>query len=163
MTGRAFMTRNTDPSFMGFPAIKDRQRETLAMFERAAVRGAWMEIHAAHYDWWMFPTDEPSGYGLAWTVYDGDAAELKADADYLTRYLRGVELLALAWGWDLRAAAYVPDPQPGQAWQHWPIRLYKAARSTWLFGFATEFASLKALGQDLIAKGERFFYHRDLS
>jgi hypothetical protein len=35
------------------------------MFEDAAGRGDWMAIHDAHFDWWMFPTDEPSAYGFA--------------------------------------------------------------------------------------------------
>ena len=32
-----------------------------------------------------------------------------------------------------------------------------------LFGFGAEFESLKKLGQDLINKGEKMYYHRDLS
>jgi hypothetical protein len=157
------MKRNTDPSFKGLQAIKDRQAETLADFERAAAAGDWDSIHSDHYDWWMFPTDEPSGWGLAWTVYDGDVAELKQDAEYLRRYLRGVELLATAWGWDLRGACPLEETAPDQRWQHWPIRLYKAARSTRLFGYPAEFTSLKEYGRRLIAAGERFHYHRDLS
>jgi hypothetical protein len=155
--------RNTDASFKGIQAIKDRQRETLAMFQHAAARSAWMEIHQSHYDWWMFPIDEPSGYGLAWTIYEGDIAELKADPDYLGRYLLGIELLAASWGWDLRQGCALADVQPGQCWQHWPIRLYKAAKSAQLFGFTAEFESLRRLGQELIRRGESMYYHRDLS
>lgn len=157
------MKQNTDPAFVGLQTLKERQREQLEMFEHAAARGDWMAIHGAHYDWWMFPTDEPSAYGVAWTVYEGDVAGLKQDAEYLARYLRGVELLATSWGWDLRGRRYVPNPAPGQAWQHWPIRLYKAARSARLFGFAAEFDSLKQFARDLMANGEAMHYRRDLS
>jgi hypothetical protein len=157
------MKRNTDSSFVGIGTIKEKQRQQLEKFQRAAARGDWRAIHDDHYDWWMFPIDEPSKFGLAWTVYEGDIAELKQDAEYLRRYLLGVELLARSWGWDLGKGCYLPDPQPDQCWQHWPIRLYKAAKSVKLFGFAAEFASLKKLGQDVMAKGEEMFYHRDLS
>src|SRR4051794_9441263 len=102
------MKRNTDPAFVGLRAIKDRQRQQLEKFQAAASRGDWMAIHTDHYDWWMFPTDEPSSYGFAWTVYDGDVDELKKDPDYLRRYLQGVELLATSWGWDLRGACHLP-------------------------------------------------------
>jgi len=49
----------------------------------------------------MFPIDEPSRYGHAWVVYDGDVAELMRDEAYIRNYLRGVELLALSWGWNM--------------------------------------------------------------
>jgi hypothetical protein len=157
------MKRNTDAAFVGLQGIKDKQRQQLEKFQQAAASGNWMAIHNDHYDWWMFPIDEQSMYGLAWTVYDGDIEELKRDPEYLARYLLGVELLARSWGWDLRQACYLPDPQPGQCWQDWPIRLYKAAKSVKLFGFQAEFASLKKLGQDLMSKGEKLYYHRDRS
>ncbi len=157
------MKRNTDPAFVGIQALKDKQRQQLASFQQAAAHGDWMAIHRDHYDWWMFPIDEPSSYGLAWTVYEGDIGELKQDGDYLHRYLLGVDLLAKSWGWDLRQACYLPSPQPGQRWQNWPIRLYKAAKSVKLFGYGAEFKSLSALGQDLMSKGEKMYYLRDLS
>lgn len=157
------MKRNADPAFHGLQAIKDAQQKTLAMFQAAAGQGDWMGIHQEHYDWWMFPIDEPSGYGLAWTAYEGDIADLKSDAVYLERYLLGVKLLATSWGWDLDKAAEMPCPQPGQAWQHWPIRLYKATKSTMLFGLPQQFDSLKRLGRKLMGEGETMHYHRDLS
>ena len=157
------MRRNTDPTFKGIPAIKDKQRETLGMFKQAAARSDWMEIHQQHYDWWMFPIDEPSAYGMAWTVCEGDIAELKADPEYLERYVLGVELLATAWGWDLQGSCPLREPQRGQCWQRWPIRLYKAAKSVQLFGFTAEVASLRRLGQELIRRGESMYYRRDLS
>ena len=157
------MKRNTDLAFVGLDVLKERQRLQLEKFEQAAAAGDWMAIHQDHYDWWMFPIDEPSKYGFAWTVFEGDVAELKKDATYLSQYLRGVELLALSWGWDLRAARYIPDPAPDQSWQNWPIRLYKAARSVKLFDYDAEFQSLRKLAQDLMARGEEMYYNRDLS
>lgn len=157
------MKRNTDPAFKGIQALKDMQREQLDRFIQADAIGDYRAIHDDHYDWWMFPIDEPSGYGWAWTVGEGDVAELKEDPDYLARYRRGLELLARAWGWDLSRGEYLADPGPDQCWQHWPIRLYKATRSASLFGCQAEFESLRKLGKDLLSKGESMVYRRDLS
>src|SRR4028118_92430 len=117
------MKRNTDPKFVGVPAIKEKQRQQLSASAQAATRRDWMAIHADHYGWWMVPIDDPSAYGFAWTVYEGDVADLKQGPEFVRNYLRGVELLAQSGGWDLRRATYLPEPRdPGQAWQHWPIR-----------------------------------------
>jgi hypothetical protein len=157
------LSHNTDPRFVGIAELKRKQAEQLATFEQWAARGDWQAIHRDHFDWWMFPIDETSKFGTAYTVYAGDIAELKQDAAYVRSYLRGVELLALAWGWDLAKRQYVPNPQPGQAWSRWPIRLYKAARSLQLFGYTDEFESLKVFALDLIQKGEPFHFGGDLS
>jgi len=157
------LRRNTDPAFVGLEALKEKQLSTLLRFREWSAQGRWAALHAAHYDWWMFPTDEPSGYGFAYTVYAGEVAALRADGDYLRRYLEGAGLLALAWGWDLEDATPVPDPAPDQCWQEWPIRLYKATRSLRLFGCEREFRSLRIYGRRLLAAGASFEYHRDLS
>jgi hypothetical protein len=157
------LRRNKDPRFVGIAGLKREQAEQLSAFERWAARGDWQAFHTGHYDWWMFPIDESSQHGDAYTVYPGDIAELKQDPTYVRSYLRGVELLALAWGWDLAGRRYLPNPQPGQVWSHWPIRLYKAARSLQLFGYTDQFESLKLFALDLIDKGERFQYGGDLS
>jgi len=128
-----------------------------------ASRNEWIEFHLGHYDWWMFPIDEPSSFGYAWVVSEGDVQELKQDPKYLTNYLRGVELLALSWGWDLRRKTYVPNPMPDQRWQEWPIRLYKVSKSLKLFGFEEQFESMRKYANDLIQKGECMQYgNKDL-
>ena len=71
------LTYNTDPSFVGVDEIKRRQKEQLAQFEEWASQGHWDLFHENHFDWWMFPIDEPSNrYGEAWTVYEGEIVEL---------------------------------------------------------------------------------------
>lgn len=158
------LSHNTDPRFVGIAELKRKQTKQLAAFEQSAARGDWQAIHNAHYDWWMFPIDEPSKFGKAYTVYAGDIAELKQDAAYVQSYLRGVELLAFAWGWDLAKRQYVPKPQPGQKWSDWAIRLYKAARSLQLFGYTDAFESLKTFALDLLRTGQQLqFNGKDLS
>jgi hypothetical protein len=155
--------RNTDPKFVGIEGLKAKQRETLEHFKRCAADGNWFGIHRSHYDWWMFPIDEPSSYGFAYTVYDGDVAELRTDAAYVSRYLEGASLLAQSWGWDLEAVRPVVNPGRGQSWQDWPIRLYKATKSVKLFGFEPQFQSFRAYGRGLLAMGTSFEYSRDLT
>jgi len=158
------MKCNTNPQFVGLRAIKDKQKEQLELFEEWASENQWINFHEKHYDWWMFPIDEPSSKGYAWTVYEGDVTELKKDDKYIRNYLRGAELLALSWGWDLLNRRYITDPKPDQKWQNWPIRLYKASKSLKLFGFEEHFESMKMFARDLILKGERMTYdERDLS
>ncbi|MEI7772637.1 MAG: hypothetical protein WCI67_21785 [Chloroflexales bacterium] len=159
MTNVPNLRRNTDPTFAGIAGVKRKHREQLAAFERWAAVGDWHAFHAAHYDWWMFPIDQSSrGQGMVYTVYAGDVAELKQDPAFIRDYLRGVEMLALSWGWDLAQRAYVPNPQPGQAWANWPIRLHKAAQSLKLFGFTAQFESLRVFALDRIKRGEQFDY-----
>ena len=107
----------------------------------------------------MFPIDEPSRFGYAWTVYEGDVAELVNDEAYILNYLRGVELLSLSWGWDLYYRSYVAGPQGDQSWQGWPIRLYKASKSLKLFGFDHLFESLRTYANDLMDNGESMEYN----
>jgi hypothetical protein len=155
------LRHNQHPSFVGLAALKRKQAGQLARFEQLASVGDWQAIHRDHYDWWMFPIDEHSQHGAAYVVYAGDIAELKRDREFVRSYLRGVELLALAWGWELSARQWVAKPVPGQRWSHWPIRLYKAARSLQLFGFDEQFESLKAFALELLARGESLRYGND--
>jgi hypothetical protein len=158
------MKYNTDHQFVGYETLKTRQREQLAYFEEWAANNQWRRFHDSHYDWWMFPIDEPSRYGYSWVVYEGDVAELVKDAAYIKNYLRGAELLALSWGWDLYKRKNIPNPQRDQSWQGWSIRLYKSSKSLKLLGFNHIFESMKVFANELIDKGENMDYNgRDLS
>jgi hypothetical protein len=132
----------------------ERHTLQIADFEAWAADGNWEKFHTIHYDWWAFPINKSSGYGLAWTVYEGDIAALKLDANFTGRFQLGLELVAASWGWDLKRAAYIIDLQPGQSWHHWPVRLFKAALSAQLFGYHDLFGSLKHYAEELMNSGE---------
>ncbi len=153
------MKFNTDPQFVGLDKLKQEHSKQISDFEGWAAAGNWKTFHDEHYDWWAFPIHKPSAHGLAWTVYDGDVAALKQDADFIKHYLRGVELVAASWGWDLQSADYVPHPQPGQCWHHWPVRLFKVSLSVQLFGYEDQFNSLKEYALILLAEGEPFEFN----
>ena len=153
------MKFNTDSSFVGLEKLKQAQAEQLAEFEAWAARNLWENFHTSHFDWWMFPINRSSAYGLAWTVYEGEIDALKRDGRYLASYLRGVELVSASWGWDVARAAPIPDLKAGQSWHFWPVRLFKAALSVQLFGYAPLFDSLKTYALGLAQRGERMEYN----
>ena len=158
------MERNPHPEFVGLETLKEKQKWQLALFTAWAGKNQWCEIHASHYDWWMFPIDQSSSYGFAWTVYEGDVLELKKDDQYTRNYLEGVDLLAKSWGWNLSAANYIVNPNTDQRWQHWPVRLYKCAKSLKLFEFTNQFESMKKYANELMRNGENMTYRgHDLS
>lgn len=158
------MKYNTNAEFVGIEQIKAKQKWQLDLFEEWASKDEWMQFHYSHYDWWMFPINRASGYGFIWTVYEGDIFELKQDEVYITNYIRGVELLATSWGWDLFRHDYILNPHRDQTWQNWPVRLYKVALSVQLFGFDDYFNSFKKYALDLMQRGEAMTYNgNDLS
>ena len=158
------MRRNIDPAFVGLAVLKARHARQVTEFEKWVASDDWETFHSSHYDWWTFPIDRRSSYGLTWTVYEGDVAELKQDGVFVGNYLTGVRLVALSWGWDVTAATHIPTPRSGQSWHRWPVRLFKAALSCRLFGYQGQFASLRTYALDLMHKGEPFTFGRhDLS
>ncbi len=156
--------RNEDPAFIGVDALKRRHAEQVAAFEAWAAAGDWQRFHWEHYDWWAFPVDRRSSFGMEYVVYEYEAAELKRDDGFVGRYVRGVELVAASWGWDVQGCCHLPDLADGQGWHDWPVRLYKAAQSSRLFGFDDLFASLQTYALELMGQGRDMTYNgRDLS
>ncbi len=156
------MASNTNPKFVGLPKLKLKQQETLENLLKLASVRDWKQIHYTHFDWWMFPIDEPStSYDLAYTVFENDVLELASDSQYMRRYREGADLLARSWGWDLQESTPIVNADPDQCWQQWPIRLWKATRSLQLFGEEERFQSFRLYGQLLIARGEHFIYPRE--
>jgi len=158
------MRFNTDASFIGIAGLKQTHQRQVADFQRWAAEDDWESFHSSHYDWWAFPIDAPSSYGLKYTVYEGDVVELKRESAFGESFCRGVFLVAASWGWDLDHQNHLVDPQPGQSWRRWPVRLCKAARSVKLFGYQDLFESLRKYARELLERGESFsFAGHDLS
>lgn len=155
---------NTEPDFVGLENLKRKHTEQIGKFESWAAEHKWTDFHDAHYDWWTFPIDKPSRLGYAYTVYEGEIEALKKDPVFMKNYLRGVEQVLLAWGWDLNNEQEVDEPGPGQTWSDWPIRLFKCAQSLKLFDLQKELASVKKYGRSLLERGADFnFRGNDLA
>lgn len=149
--------------FIGLEALRTEHARQVAAFEDWAAVQDWYAFHVNHYDWWAYPVNRRSSYGERYKLTDDALDALRRDDAFLTRWRRGVALGCLAWGWELAQARYVETPEPGQAWAHWPVRLYKMAVSAMLLGQSDVLASLCALADDQMAKGEDFTYNgRDL-
>lgn len=156
--------KNTHSDFVGLIELKLKQSEQLALFEIWAENHDWLSFHTAHYDWWMFPIDQPSRLGFAFTIYRDEVEILKGDAEFVKNYLRGVKLLLLSWGWDLEKMEVITNAEKDQNWHNWPIRLYKCAQSLALFGFEKEYISVIGYGKMLLGQGVDFnFRGKDLS
>lgn len=154
-------TRNESAEFVGLDFLKARHAQQLEDFEQWASERDWMAFHNSHYDWWTFPYGcNTSSYGAAYAIYEYEAELLKQDEQFIKRFLRGVELLMLSWGWDLYGRCYISNPDPDQCWQNWPIRLYKCAKSLRLLGFEDEFKSVREFAIPLIEAGLNFRYFR---
>ena len=144
--------------FVGCAEIVRKQAETLAMFRSAAGSHQWERIHDGHYDWWMFPIDQPSSHGYAYTVSPEDIAHLKAIPGFLPDYLDGARILLQSWGWDLDARRFIDVVDPDQVWQQWPIRLEKCGRSLWLFEQSDAYRSVRDYALSLMADGVSLRY-----
>ena len=118
------------------------QLAQLDVFRRAAASEAWAQVHAGHYDWFMFPIDD--GSKAEYNVFADDVAELLRDSVWPARHRESVALVARAWGWELDAAQPVPAPRhPAMKWTFWDVRLAKIIRSLWLFGCKSEMESMQ--------------------
>ena len=152
------MTRGRAGEFVGCTRIAEQQAETLRMFRAAEHDRDWARIHRAHYDWWMFPIDQPSSWGFAYTVTQADIDEMLGIPGFLRDYRVGVRILLLAWGWNVADMGPVRDPDPEQCWQGWPIRLEKCGRSLWLLGQRDLYDSVRAFAMNLIGDGVPLSY-----
>ena len=79
------MRCNTDPSFVGLEGLIRTHAEQIAPFEGWAAAGDWERFHRSHYDWWVFPVDRRSSWGLQWTVYEGEVARPRNGSSCLSR------------------------------------------------------------------------------
>jgi len=125
----------------------------LTKFEQWASLGQWERFGQSHshYDWWMFPIKEPGAHPDN-AVTDGDVQALQSDAEFMKNYRRGVELVALSWGWEINNCTWVPNPAPGQRWTRWGVRLAKIGISLLLFEETEYYESMKIFAKALFEK-----------
>jgi len=144
--------------FIGTEALKDKHTRQIVQFEKWAIESNWIAFHSNHYDWWTYPINRRSAYGDLYKLTSLAIDELKADEDFIHLHRRGIQLGALAWGWDILLSKYINNPGPSQCWSNWPVRLNKMGQSAKLFGLTDLFTSLCIFATDLKRKGESFDY-----
>jgi hypothetical protein len=122
------------------------------------------QFHRSHYDWWAFPIDQPSSHG---DKYQVDAPDLPAYLEnklFIDALRSNSVLVCRAWGYDLvKGHSLAGDLTADQKWQGWPIRLYKMTLSLELFKQYDLHRNAVKYGIELIDRGCKFHYMRDLS
>ena len=149
--------------FIGVETLIQENAKQLLQFRTFAENHDWHSFHSNHYDWWAFPIGSPSSYGYRYSVSKESVEILKQSSQFLSNLSECADLLLLSWGWDSAKNEKLVNVEPGQAWAHWPIRLYKAWRSMQTFGLFEQEISLRTYAHFLRESGQSFEYQgRDL-
>lgn len=162
------LKRNVSPKFVGIDNLIKENANQVNLFRKWATEKQWKRFHSNHYDWWAFPIDVPSSFGVKYTIFDFEINIMKQDYNFMNNLRDGLRLLSQSWGWSLRDETWIPvcelDDKLAQKWQHWGVRLFKAQKSAVLFGCREEANSLRLLGNILLDQGEELRYNsRDFS
>ena len=149
--------------FIGVETLIQENAKQLLQFRIFAENHDWHSFHGNHYDWWAFPIGSPSSYGYRYSVSKESVEILKQSSQFLSNLSECADLLLLSWGWDSTKNEKLANLESGQAWAHWPIRLYKAWRSMQTFGLLEKETSLRTYAHFLRESGQSFEYQgRDL-
>jgi len=149
--------------FIGVETLIQENAKQLLEFRTFAENHDWHSFHNNHYDWWTFPIGSPSSFGYRYSVSKESVEILKQSPKFLSNLSECADLLLLSWGWDSAKNETLTHVESGQAWAHWPIRLYKAWRSMRTFGLLEKEISLSAYAHSLHERGFSFEYRgRDL-
>lgn len=149
--------------FIGVETLIQENAKQLLQFRTFAENHDWHSFHSNHYDWWAFPIGSPSSYGYRYSVSKESVEILKQSSQFQSNLSECADLLLMSWGWDSAKNEKLANVEPGQAWAHWPIRLYKAWRSMQTFGLFEQEISLRSYAHFLRESGQSFEYQgRDL-
>jgi hypothetical protein len=143
--------------FCGVYSLKQKQTTTLNDFERWATKKDWVSFGPKnHFDWWQFPVSARSGHGLKYSIYEYDLAILKEDEEFMKQLRRSVQLISLAWGWDIEKADFVSDPDKAQTWSRYDIRLRKIGQCMLMFGESRYHGSINKFVNAMKGRGTVF-------
>ncbi len=119
--------------------IKSKHAESLALIKRLSREvGGWKKISdhrnpgAIGYDWWLFPIDRSSSYGMTYAVDEADIAALKSHQAFMESYREGVIWVTRSWGWNVVTGH--DETCPERMWSDYQVRLGKMLCSLKLFG-----------------------------
>ena len=142
--------QNTHRDFIGLSGLKKEHCAQVRKFEEWSKRG-YEDFHHNHYDWWAFPSDQPSSYGFKYVVLSEDIDELKQDKGFMARFKRGLELTFESWGWNLSHACELPRNSLS-IHQRWQVNLllksiFSHSSESQLAALADKASQSFALGQ----------------
>lgn len=137
--------RESNDEFVGIAELKRQHAETLTMFQACEQRNDYRELHASHYDWWMFPIDQSSsGKGDGYKLSQRDIDDLKGDKTFMTDLVEGVRILCKSWAWDFgNSLPITTGLGREQRWTWYSVRLFKAGACMLVFGLDDAFTKLE--------------------
>ncbi|CAF1191320.1 unnamed protein product [Rotaria sordida] len=151
-------SKSDSNTFIGKDKLLEQFKQQLKQFEEWNQRHDWLAFHHHHYDWWMFPIDEISSRGSTYQLPDAVISDLKKNEEFIRDLRRGVRLMVRSWGWDIDKGQLFDKLDDKQKWSYWPVRLYKAGRSMWLFDQIDYYESLKKLAFHIKEKEKLDFF-----
>jgi hypothetical protein len=116
-------SRNYSIDFIGVKEFMNRHAKQIKKFEQWAREKNWRKFHTSHFDYWVFPLGDRTNFGLRYSVFEEEVFQFHKDKHFMKSYARGIELVALAWGWNIKESCFVqrPDLKRGQQWSNWPV------------------------------------------
>lgn len=110
----------TSRDFVGLAQLKSTHAKQISDFRLWASKHDWIQFHENHYDWWTFPINDKSSFGLAYTVFKYETDTLQTDPEFMSNFREGLRLIALSWAWNLTTREEIPEIQRDRH-QQWYI------------------------------------------
>ena len=103
--------KNSSSDFVGLIKLKSTHAKQIDNFRHWAAQKEWISFHENHYDWWTFPINDKSSFGLTYTVFKEETDLLQTDSEFMNNFRDGLRLVALSWGWKLETREEIPVNQ----------------------------------------------------
>lgn len=104
----------------------------------------------------MFPIAEDSNYGYKYSPFEFELNELKKNEKFMKNYQRGIELISLSYGWNIKEKKFIENRDKNQKYHMYDIRLRKIGQSLLLFEEKEYFNSLNEFVKQLTQSGYHF-------
>lgn len=103
--------KNSSPDFVGLAQLKSIHAKQVSEFRKWKSNKEWIQFHQNHYDWWTFPINDKSSFGLAYTIFKEEIDLLQTDSDFMNNFREGLHLIALSWAWNIETNIEIPESQ----------------------------------------------------
>ena len=123
--------KNSSSDFIVLEKLKSIHAKQISEFRLWASKKEWFQFHENHYDWWTFPINDKSSFGLTYTVFKEETDLLQTDSDFMTNFREGLRLVALSWAWKLETREEIPESQR-DLHQQWYALIFLLVGCNWI-------------------------------